>query len=242
MNSQDAKTILGLYRGSRDAGDPQVAEALEQARRDPELGQWFEHSRAFHAAMKEKLQQIAVPPGLKQAILARNATIIRPLWWQQPIWLAAAAAIVLLLVLVAFWSQPSKQNRFSNYRSRMVSAALRQYNMDIMTNDPNEVRHYLAQHGAPADYTLPKGLEKLAVSGGGCLDWQAHPVSMVCFDRGDKKMLFLFVMARSAVKDPPPPIAEMAKVNKLLTESWSQDDKTYLLAGPEDSSLLRQKL
>ena len=58
---------------------------------------------------------------------------------------------------------------------------------------------------------------------------------MVCFDRGDRQMLFLFVLGRSALKDAPSTAAEMAKVNKLMTQSWTQGDKTYLLAGPPDS-------
>ena len=58
--------------------------------------------------------------------------------------------------------------------------------------------------GAPADYDVPRGLERLQLTGGGRLTWRSNPVAMVCFDRGDKQMLFLFVMKRSAVKDPPP--------------------------------------
>src|SRR5258706_136048 len=38
MNNQEAKLILQAYRcGGQDASDPLFAEALEQARRDPEL-------------------------------------------------------------------------------------------------------------------------------------------------------------------------------------------------------------
>ena len=42
MNNQEAKLILQAYRpGGRDTFDPLFAEALEQARRDPELQKWF---------------------------------------------------------------------------------------------------------------------------------------------------------------------------------------------------------
>jgi len=33
---------------------------------------------------------------------------------------------------------------------------------------------------------------------------------------------------------------KLAKVNKLMTESWIDWDKAYLLAGPEDSALFHQ--
>jgi len=240
LNSQEAKTILSLCRpGVFDASDPQVAEALEQTRCDQDLRRWFEQSSAFHAAMREKFQQIPVPPDLKESLLAMNK-IVRPAWWRQPAWLAAAAAIVLLLGGALFWSHTRPQDQFSEYRSRMVRTALRRYRMDIATNDLNQVRQFMARRGTPSDYTLPKTLEKLSVTGGVCLRWRGNPVSMVCFDRGDKQMLFLFVMARSALPDAPTAPSEVTKVNKLLTTSWTQGEMTYVLAEPENPALLRK--
>ena len=84
--------------------------------------------------------------------------------------------------------------------------------MDLVTNDMRQIRQFMAQRGAPADYHVPRGLERLQLTGGGRLTWRNNPVSMVCFDRGDKQMLFLFVMKRSAVKDPPPKTPRVAEV------------------------------
>ena len=178
---------------------------------------------------------------LREAILAQSR-IIRPvLWWRKPAWMAAAAAIALLGALVMIWLQPAPKDRFSDYRSRMVRMAMRQYRMDIATNDLKAVRQFLEKRGAPSRFVLDNGLEKLSITGGVFSRWRGNPVSMVCFDRGDKQMLFLFVLDRSAVKDAPPRAPQSAKVNKLLTTSWSEGDETYLLAGPEDSALLREQ-
>ena len=251
MTSEEAKNLLSLHRpGTAEADDPQIAEALAQTRRDPELRQWFEQSCGFHEAVRQKLQQIPVPEDLPQAIMARCAPllgngalaedkIIRPRWWAGPGWLAAAAGIALLLGLAVFWLWPQRADRFADFRARMVRTAARQYRMDILTNNVTAVQQYLARRGAPADFAVTNGLEKLSVTGGVFSRWRNHPVSMVCFDRGDKQMLFLFVVHRSAFKDPPAE-NETAKVNKLLTSSWSEGDKTYLLAGPEDSAVLRR--
>ena len=242
MNSQQAKEILQLYTpGNPREVDLRVAEALEQARRDPELQLWFDQQSAFHEAMGEKFRQIPVPPNLKSAILARNKIVPLP-WWRSPVWLAAAAVFLVLLAITSIWVQPRAENRFSGFRSRMVRSAVLQYRMDIMTNDLKEVRHYLARRGAPADFSLSKDLGKLAITGGRFLRWQNSPVSMVCFDRGDQQMLFLFVVNSAALLDAPPQTAEVQKVSKLLTTSWTQGDKTYLLAGPDDSALLRKQL
>src|SRR5439155_25361796 len=107
------------------------------------------------------------------------------------------------------------------------------------SNDLKEVRQFLGRRGAPADFAVTNGLEKLSITGGVCSRWRSHPVSMVCFDRGDRQMVFLFVVDRAALKDPPPGSKQMAKVNKLLTSSWSEGGRTYLMAGPEDSAVLR---
>ncbi len=109
--------------------------------------------------------------------------------------------------------------------------------MDIRTNNLDAVQRDLAARGAPTGYSIPKGLQQLALTGGGALRWHDNPVAMVCFDRGDNQMLFLFVMNRSAVKDPPPETPTTANVRGLATTSWSVGDKTYLLAGPQDADL-----
>jgi hypothetical protein len=59
---------------------------------------------------------------------------------------------------------------------------------------------------------------------------------MVCFDRGNKEMVFLFVMRKAALKDPPSPQPTESKVSDLRTASWTQGDKAYLLAGPDDAN------
>jgi hypothetical protein len=89
---------------------------------------------------------------------------------------------------------------------------------------------------------MTQGLERLQLTGGGRLTWRSNPVAMVCFDRGDKQMLFLFVMKRSAVKDPPPETPQLARVNQMVTASWSRGDNTYVLAGPEEADFLKKYL
>jgi len=241
MTSRQAKEVLLLYRpGTADAEDPDVNAAIELARRDPELARWFEQHCAFQKALRAKLQQIEVPLHLKGALMAQQNMIRPPVWWRHPVWLSAAAAMVLLLGLVGIWLRPAKPDRFANFRARMVSTALREYRMDVVTNDMHQLRQFIAGKGAPAAYQLPKGLAKLKLTGGGCLQWRSNPVAMVCFNRGNNQMLFLFVMKRSALKDPPTETPNTTKVTALQTASWSQGEYTYLLAGPQDPEFLRK--
>jgi uncharacterized membrane protein YbaN (DUF454 family) len=237
MNRDEAKEILMLYRpGTADAEDPQIEEAMALARRDPELGRWFENHRAFQQAMRAKFREIKAPEHLKVALLAGQKIVRTEAWWRTPVWLAAAAAIVLLLTLGWIWLRPPIPDRFADYRGRMLSMVQRgyEYQMDWKTADMADLRQKIAGKGGPAGYELTKGLEKLKLTGGAVVPWRNNPVAMVCFDRGDKQMLFLFVMKRAAVKDPPPESPRLTKVNNLIAASWTSGEQTYVLAGPQD--------
>jgi hypothetical protein len=247
VNRSEAKEVLLLYRpGTADAADPQVAEALALARRDLELGRWFDQHVAFQKAMGAKFRQIEVPAHLKTSLLIQGAaqTQVPPsqAWWRSPLWLTTAVAVLLLLGVAGVWLKPRVPDRFANYQARMVSQALREYRMDLVTRDMQQLRQFMAVRGSPADYRLTQGLERLQLTGGGLLTWRSHPVSMVCFDRGDKQMLFLFVMKRSAVKDPPPETPQLTRVREMATASWSHGDNTYILAGPEEADFVRKYL
>jgi hypothetical protein len=247
VNRAEAQRILLLYRpGTAESGEPEMLEALELARRDSELGRWFEQHRAFQKAMHGKFRQIEVPAHLRTSILAaaqvpKSVTTQPRRSWRSPLWFAAGA-VVLLALLAGLWLRPHAANQFANFRVRMVSGALREYGMDIKTSDMRLVRQELASRGAPSDYVVPRGLKRLRLTGGGRLTWRSNPVGMVCFNRGDNQMLFLFVLKRSALKDPPPATPRLAKVNELLTASWTQGDETYVLAGPEEADFMQKYL
>jgi hypothetical protein len=159
-----------------------------------------------------------------------------------PVWLAAAAVLVILVSLAGLWLRPRTANRYENFQVRMISTAGRPYAMDIVTNDMEELRKSLESRGAPGDYDLTKGLERLALTGGAALRWRNNPVSMVCFNRGDNQMVFLFVLNRSALKDPPPAKPQVSKQSGFTTVRWSHGDKTYLLAGPEEEGFMQKYL
>ncbi len=235
MTPSEAKQILELYRPGIDDNDLQVREALSIAEQDAELRVWLEHHKQMQATLREKFRGIAVPSNLRTKILTKNK-VLRPQFGSpRLLWIAAAASVVLLIGVAIFW-QPGGSNQFAEYQNRMVRGALREYRMDLLTNDLAQVRLSMASRGAPSEFSLPNGLSRLQVVGGGALKWRNNPVTMVCFDRGDKQMLFFFVLDRLAVKDAPAAKPRLTRISKLQTLSWSDGDKVYILAGPDEKN------
>ncbi len=243
MDKESARRILQLYRpGSPDESDPEIQEALDFARRDRELEKWLAEQVAFHRALQAKFRSIPVPLALEQRILSAIPGPKKLIRWNQPSYWLAAAAIVFFVGFAAFWMlSPKPEERFAGFRARMVRTALRQYSMDIETSNQALIRDFLRQKGAHSDYELPKALANLPGEGGGVLSWQGNKVAMVCLDSQKKADLYVFVIARSALPDPPPQDKlSIAQVGRLKTASWTHQDKSYVLAAPDKPGLWQE--
>jgi uncharacterized membrane protein YbaN (DUF454 family) len=251
MNRDEAKTILLLYRpGTADADDPEVAAALALAKQDPELTRWLAEHGARQEAVRAGFRKITAPTGLKEQIISEQAAHEKRLFWRRRAVLATAAVVVALTALALLRFQPrGNDDTFAIYRSRMVGVALRGYLMDLATNNSAQIQGYLARNQAPADYVLPAPLAKTAATGCAIESWQGAKVSMICFRTGkplppaQPSDLWLFVIDRVAVKNAPPAGSrQFVRVNKLMTVTWAQGDKLYVLGVEGDEQTLRQYL
>lgn len=142
--------------------------------------------------------------------------------------------VVLLLAIAPLWNQREAPNRFADFAARMTGMVQREYRLDVESSDMQAVRGYMQQRGSPGDFKVPPELEQVALAGGGFVRWRNQPVSMVCFRRPDQRMVYLFVMNRSAVLDPPPYAPITSTDRGLVTTSWTEGDRVYLLARPAD--------
>lgn len=242
MNSAEAKRILLAFRpGSGDAQDAEVKDALDQLERDPELRRWFESHCAFQTKIRAAFAGVPPPADLRDRILAGAKTIRHPAWSRRGALLAAAAALVFLIGLAAFWQQSAPADSFETFRSRMVRTVLREYRMDITTEDKTRIQQFLASNNAPSADPLPEGLTQLPAAGAGLLSWQGEPVSMVCLDSGPQGLLFVFIVDASDMRNAPQEL-EFARVNKLTTASWTRERKTYVVACAVQEDALRALL
>jgi len=255
MNRDDAQNILLLYRpGMADAADPQIAEALALAKQDAELARWLDEHCRRQEILRAKFRHIPVPAGLREQIISEHAAQEKIIvWWRHPALTAVAAILVILFALAAVRWQLARPDHADNtlaiYRSRMVGVALRGYAMDLATKDPGQIRAFLKQNHAPADYVLPAPLGNVALTGCAIESWQGVKVSLICFRAGKSLPagqpgdLWLFVVDRASVKNAPSaPRPQLARVNQLMTATWSQGDTLYLLGTAGDEQTIRRLL
>jgi hypothetical protein len=243
MDNEQAKLILHAYRpGGQDAGDPFFAEALEQARLDPELDRWFGEQRAFDEAMGKAVQFVNPPAGLwdsvaltsKVSILPRRRTN-RPAW-RHPGMLALAATLVVLLAVAALMRPVTDRDAVHP----MTVATFAKQALDIagsvslgkMSSNPAELRAWLAERGAPSNFEIPPGLRD--VPGIGCQSYtlDGTKVSLVCFMLSRDQIVHLFVVDEGALKDAAAggkPVVRME--DGFAVATWTSGGKSYVLTG-----------
>ena len=253
MTLEEAKQYLRAYRpGLREdpawKDDTRLAHALERVESDPELRAWWDEHCAFDRTVRRQFRDILFPRDGMARLLARGVPgserVVPTRWGRRRVLGLAAAAILMGLAVVVFRPGLLRDSdpTFATYRARMVGHALRDYPMSVFTNAMPAIRSHLRNQNAPAAFHEPEGLAALTHTGAGVLGWRTNSVSMVCYDRGDQQMLFLFVVLREAVPDSPTWPPQSMVENRLQTLSWTAHQWLYLLAGPLDDPLAERLL
>ncbi len=253
MTTEQAKEILLAYRPwTDDAQDPEIAAALTVMQSQPELQRWLEAHCERQLALRDKFRAIQAPEGLLQQILSerRVQPDAAPRRRRVAIGALACGVMVVALAFIVQTLRPvsSEDLSFNGYRQRMVKTVLRAYGMDFETNEMTQVRAFLGANRGLADFALTPGLTATPTVGCGVLRWQGQPVTMVCFRTGkplppgSKSDLFLFVVAAEDVDAGGVPQEKVfAQVSELVTASWREGGKIYLLAGFTEEDV-RQRL
>lgn len=213
MKNSEAKLILSAYRADgQDATDPQFAEALQQARLDPELSRWLAEQTSLDRAIGARLQSVPVPADLKASILAGRKIIPMPKvsWWQRTLHPAAtAAALAITLATIGFLSlhEPPEPKAsldlftqdITDYLGKGYGVVPRHgylastdagyfgaisYRMNYRSPNFDDIRSWLADHGGHADFASPEGLKSPLNLGCGVMDWRGKRITLVAFQTG----------------------------------------------------------
>jgi hypothetical protein len=245
MTNEEAKFILSAYRpNGRDASDPAMTEALEQAARDPELGAWFREELAVDRVISKKLAEVAVPDGLKGNILTGHR-MMEPtdsVGWRLATMLKWAAVFIAFAGIAAFLSLRSPADgQIAEYRSDMMGLlAMKAAPLDYQGRSLSDVRDWLTSNHSVAQFEVSHTLSNQPTMGCQILDWNGAQVTLVCFDTGDGQLAHLLVVDRSAfpgLGERAQPIIE--SVAGWTTASWVSKDQVYLLAGKGERPEIR---
>lgn len=183
MNNEEAKFILQGYRpNGADAGDATFCAALEQAKADPALGEWFAGEQAFDAAISAKLAQVAPPADLRAAILA-GGKVTAPSagrrWWNQPVWLSAAAGIAVVLATgLALW--PNRAEALTDFA---LADARLSATHGGHGHENNQLQTVLNDPGTRLGQQLPIDFANLHETGCRTINCGGHDVLELCFKR-----------------------------------------------------------
>lgn len=242
MNNEEAKFILGAYRpDGSDAADPVFAEALAQAARDPALQAWLEGQRSVDRAVVAKLQAIAPPAGLRDAILAgARVSRARPGWWVGRGWLAAAAAVAVFAVLAVALGRrgaESAEGNFALLAARDMAEAHAQH-----VGFPaglSALQTTLAQAPVPLTGALPIEVGELRRKGCRSVTWAGRDVFEVCFRR-DGTWYHLYVARRDDFRVPTGgAVGRVAEHAGFAATTWADAKNVYALVADTPEALRR---
>lgn len=186
MNNAEAKFILQGYRpGGADAGDATFCAAVEQAKSDPALGEWFAKQQTFDAAVGAKLGEVMPPADLRAAILAGGrvtaAGTRHHSWWNRPIWMAAAASVAVVFSAgLALWPRQADAFQEFAYEDAGLGAMHGHGDRGAATNS---LQWALSQPTLRLGDKLPADFANLKATGCRVIDYRGRQVLEVCFNR-----------------------------------------------------------
>jgi hypothetical protein len=252
MDNEEAKFILRAYRASgADAGDARFAEALEQAKRDPELARWLEREQALDKAVAGKMRAVMPPAGLREAILAGGKMSVRERqaqrsWWSQPRWMALAASVALVIgVAGVSWPRFAAVREAQRFGEFAMNDLIEAANHDAHGPGMGQLAALVSDSRRKLGGALPIEFEALKANGCRTVRFAGHDVLEVCFERGGKEFHF-YVMkrpekSRMRIGSEAMRIADAGR-DGVVSAVWSDERYVYALAGADGVEALRAVL
>lgn len=245
MTNKEAAFLLGTCPPS-GASDPEFAEALAQASRDPILKAWFEDQHRFDAAIAAHIQSVPIPADLRSRILA-GGRLSRPAPWLSARRLWAIAAMTMLFAGLGFLYLVESRAASDQWEDQAFAALSKlvagQEKFDAQSPSVAVLEQWLHSNGSPSATALPSGLRRLASLGCKTIAWHGHPISIICFHGPGGELVHLAMMNRAALVNPPPaghPVYSTRDGWRLA--SWSQGEMAMMLITKAPESQLRALL
>jgi hypothetical protein len=203
MDKTTVQFLLESYR-AQDANDPIFAEALREIAADPELAAWFAERQRFDAVIAAALREVEVPGDVKDRILRGSPAVTPfPVPHRAGIWATLGSiAAVLLLGLFSWQFLVPHPRAIDPLAMQAITFTSKMPALQFVCFNPAAVAKWVnAQPDSQkVGLTLPppdKSMSMVMI-GSSIVNWNGHPVVMVCLQDG-KRMAMLYVMKASDV-------------------------------------------
>ncbi len=266
MDKEQIKEILSCHRPDQnDQEEALIAEALDQAKLDPELWAAMEDEWKFDRDFTQSLQGIPSNDASKQALLngigagpstetsapplevVGGATKAKTKRIKHPfVWSSVAALLLIATVSIKFFmfpaavEFPAAQNAsMTTFRDHMAFFATKRFTLEKTTDDLEVAKNWLADRKAPVYDATPELLVKL--KGMGCreIDWNGTRVSLVCFLNGKDQLVHLFMVAKEDINSQGlAQFGDLKRHHNLETRGWTTDEYVCLLVGADSEVTL----
>ncbi len=232
MDEQKAKYILnaGQPRGL-DAEQEAFRDAMNLAEQSPELLDWMRQQQRVTDVLHAKLNEVPVPAGLKDRILAGEAVSRTRRSWSRLSMLKMAAGFVLLLSVLAWQFFPRSlhgEKTFAGLRRDMAEFLSGYFSLELQSTQLDKLRSHLAEKHEVVNYTVPTQLA--GKTGVGCriIDWHGAHVALICFTV-NRELVHLMILPKNELLELPDSI-KPAQQGEWATTGWQDDDNVYLVA------------
>jgi hypothetical protein len=226
-----------------------MATALAQAKNDPALAVWFAREQAHGAAVAAKLREVALPAGLRDAILAggrmsrgKVAALASPRTrWAQPVWLAAAAAIaVTFTVTVALW--PKRVAGEAPLAEFALADALEPSRHGGHGEMAGALQATLSNSATKLTGGLPIDFAALRSNGCRTVSVAGHDVLEVCFKR-DGQWFHCYIARLEDFPGPPAAVSPLfARAGKVDAAVWVDGAHRIVVASVAGQAAVRRLL
>jgi hypothetical protein len=245
MADRSFRETLSIYReGEDECAVARFAEARQQAEADPGLAEWWAQEKELDRIIARKLQDAPVPAGLKARLL-RPRESLAPVrsGWARGMALLAAAVVILAVFFSSQRGFFQPEASLADYREEMVSFVKTDPPLQLETSEFPRVNEFLGKEGAPSPINFPATLQQMKPAGCRTLHFHGHDVALICFKRGEGKLLHLFVVNREALKKTPGAGERAYAVQgEWATVAWMEGDQAYLMAVQGDRTVLDRYL
>ncbi len=241
MDKREIKEHLSGYRPElyRD-DDPQIAEALQAAKDDPELSAWLSEQVEYDRQLTAQLQSLATSSQAKERLCDEMSQASNKRRLIPEVLFAIAAMLLISAVLIFNSNSTPETNqaveftkpKLQTLREELAHFVTQPMELDHRSEEVSNLKAWLDEKEHPTFNTLPGPVVHYKGMGCKTIDWHGHQVSLICLVNPEGQVVHFFNVDKSVLDSD-----SLAQLNELLvfhdrqTGGLIQGDKVLLYVG-----------